>query len=376
MDFDLTPEQEQLRDSVLRFGREHYDFAIWRRITARHAPFDADNWRRMAELGWLAIGVPEEHGGLGGSAVDTMVVMEGMGRCLCLEPLVGSAVIAPALLQHARPVLRDRLLAEIVAGETMVALAEGEPDGGFDLSWVATTATRDGDGYVLTGAKSQVSDGASAAWFIVPARTSGELDDPHGITLFLVHADAPGLSRTSFRAPDQRHHARLSLDRVTVGADAAIGAIGEGFALLEHAVDLAITARLAEAVGAMDVLRDTTLDYLKTRRQFDAPIGSFQALQHRMVDIAMACEEARSMTYQATMRLGAPRAERRRAISAAKALVGQHGLFVGHQAVQLHGGIGTSDELPVSHYLKRLLMIDLAYGNAAYHRGLFAAAGA
>ena len=373
MDFDLTSEQEQLRDSVLRFGREHYDFAIWRRMVAGHAPFDVDNWHRMAELGWLAIGVPEEHGGLGGTAIDTMVLMEGMGRCLCLEPLVGSAVIAPALLQHATPVTRDRLLAEILAGETMVALAEGEPEGGFDLSWVATTATPDGDGYVLTGAKSQVSDGASAHWFMVPARTSGEVDDPHGITLFLVDANAPGLSRSSFRSPDHRHHARLSLDRVAVGADAVIGVTGEGLDLLEHAVDLAIVARLAEAVGAMDVLRDTTLEYLKTRRQFDAPIGSFQALQHRMVDIAIACEEARSMMYQATMRLGAPRAERRRAVSAAKALVGQHGIFVGHQAVQLHGGIGTSDELPVSHYLKRLLMIDLAYGNAAHHRALFAA---
>jgi alkylation response protein AidB-like acyl-CoA dehydrogenase len=373
MDFDLTPEQEQLHDSVLRFGREHCDFAAWRRIVADQSPFDPANWRRMADLGWLAIGVPEEYGGLGGSAVDIMVLMEGAGRCLGLEPLTGTAVIAPALLQHAAPSLRETLLAGIVSGDTLVALAEGEPEGGFDLAWIATAAKQEGDGFVLTGVKSQVSDGASAGWFIVPARTSGEVDDPAGITLFLVPADAPGLSQTGIRAPDHRHHARLALDRVSVGADTVIGSVGDGLGLLEYAVDCAITARLAEAVGAMDVLRDMTLDYLKTRRQFDVVIGSFQALQHRMVDIALACEEARSMMYQATMRLGAPRGQRRRAVSAAKALVGQAGLFVGHQAVQLHGGIGASDELAVSHYLKRLLMIDLAFGNADHHRRLFAA---
>ncbi len=369
MDFALTPEQHQLQNSVARFGREYGDFAAWRRMVAAGHAFDTGNWRHMAELGWLGIAIPERDGGLGGTPVDTMVVMEGIGCSLALEPFVSSCVLAPALLAGAPVAVRETLLPGIAAGEVFVTLAQAEPNGRFDLSHVETIAVPHGGGHVLTGIKSHVMDGATADWFVVPARTRGEMDDTDGITLFLVAADAAGLVRENMRGPDHRHNARLTLDGVA--ATALLGSLHDGLAVLERAVDAAIAARLAEAVGAMDALRDMTLDYLKTRQQFGVAIGSFQALQHRMVDISTACEEARSMTYQAVLSLSLPRLARRRAISAAKARVGQTGMFVGHQAVQLHGGIGTSDELAVSHYLKRLLMIDLSFGNADHHRALF-----
>lgn len=365
MDFSLSPEQEQLRDSVDRFAREHASFAAWRALTAAKRPYDVGNWRRMAELGWLAVAVPEEDGGLGGSPVDTMLIMEGIGRGLALEPYVGTCVIAPMMLPGMGAALRETLAAGIASGDTIVALAEAEQGARFDLSHIETRASPATDGFVLSGEKIHVLDGATADWFIVSARA------PDGIVLCMIPADAPGLTRTSLRAPDHRHNSRLRFANVAVPAAHIVAG---GLDLLERAVDHAIAARLAEALGAMDAARDLTLEYLKTRQQFGVPIGGFQALQHRMVDVAIACEEARAMTYQATMQLGAPRRQRRRAVSAAKARVGQNALFVGHQAVQLHGGIGTSDELAVPHYLKRLLMIDLAYGNADHHRGLFAIA--
>ena len=364
MDLALTPEQAQLRDTVERFGREEYSFARWRAATASPGGFDAARWVRMAELGWLAINVPEEAGGVGGSAVDTMVVMEGVGRHLMLEPVVSTGVVGAFLLARSGPEGRA-LLPGLAEGRTRVVLAHAEPGGGFDATPVATRAEQGPDGTLLHGEKSHVPDAETADWIVVPAR-NGTADD---VTLFLVARDAPGMRRTDFRAADHSRSSALSLDGVpaTVLCDPADGA-----ALLDEAMDRAAAARVAEAVGAMDALRDSTLDYIRTRRQFGVPIGSFQALQHRIADMAVACEEARSLACMATLMLDAPAAERRRAVSAAKARVGQAALAVGNGAVQLHGGIGTSDELPVSHYLRRLMAIDLAYGNAAFHLERFA----
>jgi len=373
MNFDLTDEQRLLRDSVDRFGREHYDFPVWRARVLRGEGFDRGLWRRMAALGWLTLTVPEAQDGYGGSAIDTMVVMEGVGRALMLEPYVGCGVIAPALLPHLAPGGHSALLAEIMAGEAVLSLADAEPGARYDLVGVETRAEQQGDSYVLTGEKSHALDGAEADWFVVPARTAGAPGDAQGVSLFLVPKAAPGLAVHGLRAMDHRRNAALALDGVVVGADALIGARDGGYPLLRHAVDLAIVARLAEALGAMEAAYEQTLVYLKTRRQFGQVIGSFQALQHRAVDMAIACEEARSMTYLATLSLGAEPAERSRAIAAAKARVGQTSLFVARQAVQLHGGIGFSDELAIGHYLKRLTMIDMAFGNAAHHRALYAA---
>ncbi len=369
MDFSLTPEQAMLRDSIDRFVAEHGDFPAWRRQLADGAMHDSAAWARMAQLGWLGIAIPDSAGGLGAGPVETMLVMEGIGRALCRVPYAGTCVLAPALLPAT-----DKLLAGIAAGTAHVAAAVDEADARFVLSHVATRATRQGQGWVLDGAKSFVSDGATADWFIVPARTAGAVAEPAGITLFLVPATAKGLSVERHRGPDHHHHARLALRGLALPDSAVIGTVDGGLAPLEAAIDRAICAHLAEAVGGMETLRDTTLAYLKTREQFGATIGSFQALQHRMVDMAIACEEARSLLYLATLRLGAPPGERRHAVSAAKARIGQCAMFVAHQAVQLHGGVGTSDELAVSHHLRRLRVIATLHGDADHHLRRFAAA--
>ena len=371
MDFDLTEEQQMLADSVVRFGREHGDFARWRERAAKGEGFDRANWRRMADMGWLGLTVGEAYGGIGGGPTDTLVVMEGIGAHLMLEPYVGSCIIAPALLPQADAALAQEILTAVVEGSATVALADAETEGRFDR-FVATRAEPREGGFVITGHKSHVLDGADADWFIIAARTDGAPETEAGVTLFLVSRDAPGLTVSPSRAIDHRHNAALELDGVSLSSTAVIGEVGAGWPLLEHARDLAICARLSEAVGAMTAAYDRTLVYLKTRHQFGVPIGSFQVLQHRAVDMAMACEEARSVCALATMSLDAEPAERRRIISSAKARVGQTSLFVGRQAIQLHGGVGFSDELDISHYLKRLIMIDMAFGNADHHRGVVA----
>lgn len=372
MNFELTDEQLMLSDSVDRFGAEHYVAADRLRLLTQGAAARRARWKMMAEFGWLALPIPEAHGGLGGTAVDVMVMMESFGRHLMLEPFVTTCVLAPALLTEAESETTERVLQAITVGDATVSPALFEPDAGFDLHRVSTSAARVDEGFKLSGIKSHAENGADADWFIVPARTGGAIDDREGISLFLVPREATGVRVEGFRSIDHHRHARVLLDGVGVGNAALLGALDAGLPALEAAVDRAISAYLAEATGSMDALRNLTLDHLKTRRQFGVPIGSFQALQHRMVDIAIACEEARSMTYHATLQLGADPAVRRRAVSAAKARVGQTGLYVGHQSMQLHGGVGTTDELIVSHHLRRLMMIDLAYGNADHHRTLFA----
>jgi len=370
MDFELTDEQVMISDSVDRFGARHYPPSGRLKLLAAGPEATAARWSEMAELGWLALGQED------GSAVNdghVMSLLQGFGRHLMIEPYVTRCILMPALLGSAHTSLATALLAGIAQGQVLAALALGEPHAGFDLNRVDTTAERSaGDGFVLTGEKTQVDDGADAAWFVVPARTSGSPDDRHGLSLFLVHRDSPNLDIARFRSIDGHRHARLRLDHVAVTSEALIGAVDAGLPLLEAAVDRAIVAHLAEALGSMDAVSAVTLAYIKTRHQFGQAIGSFQVLQHRMVDIDTACEEARSMVYHATAQLRADARTRRQAVAAAKARVGQCGLFVARQCIQLHGGLGVSAELIVSHHLKRQMMIDLAYGNAAYHLAQFA----
>jgi alkylation response protein AidB-like acyl-CoA dehydrogenase len=374
MDFSLDAEQQQFQESAARFFREQSGFDAWRQCVASGAPFDRRLWSEMAGFGWLALNLPESLDGFGAPPVYAHLLMEQAGRGLSREPLVATAVIGARVLAHAAEPLRSPLAGALARGEARFALALGEPRARFDLAHVETRAQADGDGFVLHGLKSHVPDGATADWLIVPARTSGASADREGISLFLVRADSQGVERSALRAADHHHHARLRLDGVQVGADALVGAPGGGLALLEEVVDHAIAAGLAEAVGIMEALCETTLAYLKTRQQFGVRIGSFQALQHRMVDMQIASEEARAMAWHARAHLAADPLARRRAVSAAKTRVGQTSLFVGHQAVQLHGGVGTTDELVVSHYLKRLVMLEASFGNADHHRQQFVAA--
>lgn len=361
MDFRLTDDQQMLADSVDRFGRDAWSAADRPRLIAS-AGREADDarWQAMGELGWLALPIPVVLGGLGGKPSDVMTIAQGLGRHLLPDPFVSVCVAAAPLLGPSQ----GDLLESVMAGTARVVLALGDVESRFDHLRVSTTATKRGGEYALTGEKHFVPDGADADWFIVPARTA------EGVTLFLIAKNAPGLEVSRIRSADNHRHARLRLDGVV--ADTVLGAVGEGAEPLDAAVQRAILAHCAEAVGAMEALRDITLEFIKTRRQFGQPIGNFQVLQHRMVDIAIACEEARAITDRATLEADSGVADRGQLIAAAKARVGQAGLFVGRQAVQLHGGVGTSDELVVGHYLKRLMMLDLAYGNVDYHRDRFA----
>jgi len=371
MDFEPSEEQVMIADSVDLFGTRHYPAAG--RLKQLQAVPEASGarWAEMAELGWLALG---QSGGSAEADGYVLSLMQGFGRHLMLEPYVTRCILIPALLEHESAPGIVNLYVGIAEGRNLAALALGEAQAGFEIHRIETTAESVESGYRLTGVKTHVEDGADAEWFVVPARTGGATDARDGISLFLVHRDAPGLTIDRFRGIDGHRHARLRLDAIQLDRGALIGPAGKGLPLLEAAVDRAIVAHLAEALGSMDSVRSVTLEYIKTRQQFGKPIGSFQVLQHRMVDIDTACEEARSMVYHATASLRADPAARRQAVSAAKARVGQCGLFVARQCIQLHGGVGVSAELIVSHHLKRQMMLDLTYGNAAYHRARFAEA--
>ena len=372
MDFSLSDEQQQLRHSALRFVREHASFERWQKTVVAGNRAESGSWQRMAGLGWLAMTVPEAYGGLGGTPVDTMALMEALGGGFMLEPYISTCVLAPRALAAATAEVQAEFLPAIGEGRTQIAVAIGERDGGFDVSHVVTTAKRHDDGFSVSGFKSYVPDGPAASAFIVPVRTAGAPSDSLGITLLLVDAASAGISQNAFRSIDHRPVAQLQFDDVRVPGSRVLGQAEHGLQVLEEAIDHAIAAELAEALGVMEAAKEQTLAYLKTREQFGVMIGSFQALQHRMADIAIACEETRSLVFYATASLDLPRDARRRAISAAKARVGQCGLFVGHQCLQLHGGIGTSDEVAVSHALRRLRMLDMRFGNADYHRSIFA----
>ncbi|MPS68365.1 acyl-CoA dehydrogenase family protein [Novosphingobium aerophilum] len=370
MNFEYSDEQRMLLDSADRLGGDLWPAAERLRHIDAFEEISAKTWARMAELGWLMLPIAEADGGLGGSAVDVMALMEGLGRHLVPAPYVASSVLVPALI-GGDPAAAD-VLAAIAQGSARAAAGLLEAGGGYDLSHVGLSATQGPQGWTLSGEKLHVEDGAGADWFVVSARTGGDVRDAEGIGLFLVPAAAPGLAVERFRAIDQHRHARLRFENVT-GA-IPVGRAGSALPVIEAAVDRAICANLAEAVGSMEAAHLATLEYLRTRKQFGVAIGTFQALQHRAVDMAIALEEARSMSYRATLSLDRPVAERRRAVSAAKVRVGQCGLYVGRQAVQLHGGVGFSDELVISHHLKRLMMLDCAYGSAEHHLSRFASA--
>jgi pimeloyl-CoA dehydrogenase small subunit len=377
MDFDLSDEQRLLRDSVERLLKERYAFEDRKKYATASEGFSTDLWKQYAELGILGLPFGEEHGGFGGGAVETMIVMEAFGHALVLEPYLASVVLAGGLIQHGGNAEQQAaVLPHIADGSRRLAFAQAERQSRYDLADVATTAKRDGKAFVLNGEKSLVLHGDSADQFLVTARTAGSRRDRAGIGLFLIDARAAGVSRRGYPTQDGMRAAEVSLQNVRVEPAGVLGDPENALPVVERVVDCAIAALCAEAVGAMTDMHAQTVEYLKTRKQFGVTIGSFQALQHRAVEMFVMVEQARSMAMFATMMAQEDdAAERRKAVSAAKVQIGRSGKFVGQQAIQLHGGVGMTLELKVGHYFKRVTMIDLMFGDADYHLARLAADG-
>ncbi len=374
MDFSFSEEQELLRDSVVRFVRENYGFDKRHALALSEDGFSREHWALFAELGWLALPFGEDDGGLDGSAADTMIVMEELGKGLVLEPYLATVVLAGGVLRRAASAAqREAVLPGVIGGETQLALAYVEGQGRYNLADVTTTATANGDGYIIDGHKGVVLNGPAANTLIVSARTSGDQRDGDGVTLFLIDADSAGVTRRDYPTQDGGRASDIDFTGVTVSGDAVIGDVGGGLKVLEDSIDEAIIAVGAEAVGAMTALHAATVEYAGTRVQFGVPIGKFQVLQHRMVEMFMECEQSKSLLYRAAMTMDHGAAETARTVSALKVQIGKSGRFVGQQAVQIHGGMGMTDELNVGHYFKRLTMINTLFGNIDYHMRRFAA---
>jgi pimeloyl-CoA dehydrogenase small subunit len=376
MDFEFSDEQRLLKESVERLLGDRYDFETRRKFAQEPDGFSRKLWSQYAELGLLALPFEEKHGGIGGGPVETMIVMEAFGRALVLEPYLATVVLAGSLLRlGGSEAQREELIPKIAAGELLMSFAHAERQSRYDLADVATSARKDGNQYVLDGAKTLVPHGDSAEKLIVSARVSGKRQDKEGIGLFLVDASAKGVSRRGYATNDSQRAAEVTLAGVRVSADAAIGPAG-ALPLIERVADLAIAAQCAEAVGAMAEMQTTTVDYLKTRKQFGVPIGNFQVLQHRAAEMLIALEQARSMAMLAAMTADDENAaERRKAISAAKVQLCNSIRTVGQQSIQLHGGIGMTMEYKVGHYFKRITAIQATFGDAAHHLNLLARAG-
>ena len=367
MNFEHTEDRRMLSDMLRRFVTEQYDFATRERNAQSSEGYSVQFWRRYAELGAIGALFTEADGGLGGAGFDISVVFEALGRGLVVEPFLDALMVGSAIAQAGTPAQREALDG-LIAGAITAALAQAEPDSGYELERVTTRAERSGGGWVLNGTKAVVAAGEHADLFLVSARTSGADDDVDGISLFLVSAGTPGLTLRGYGLIDGGRAADLSLANVNLAPEALLGEAGGGHALLERAVGRGILALCAEAVGAMDCARDATLEYLRTRRQFGTPIGSFQALQHRMADVLLEIEQARSAVINAAAALDHPdRATRERALSAAKFTIGRIGTLVAEESIQLHGGIGMTWELPLAHYAKRLVMIDHQLGDEDHH---------
>lgn len=375
MDFNFKEEQLQLADALKRWIARDYGFEARRAIVASERGISDAAWAQIAELGLTALPLPEAHGGFDGGAVDMFVVMQELGRGLVVEPYFATVLGAEFLKRGGT---HGALLERVAGGGLTLACALGERQSRHELRDIATRALPDGGGWLLRGEKKVVLHGAQAGMLVVSSRTGGAQRDQDGITLFAVPADAPGLQLTGYRTLDGQRAADVRLDGVCVGPGDVIGAPGAGWAILEAVADYGAGLLCAEAVGAMDALFAATLDYLKTRQQFGVPIGKFQALQHRMADMYIHLEQARSMALLAAVRLdnardGGGDEERRRAVSAAKYRVGLAARFVGQQAVQLHGGMGVTDELPAAHWFKRLSTIELTLGDSSHHLARFMA---
>ncbi len=365
MNFDFSEDQQSLRDAVQRWVEKGYDFERRRRVVAEGG-YSPETWRELADLGLTGLAIPEANGGLGFGPVDAMVVMEELGRGLVVAPYAQGALMSATAFADAPAGVQDAWLPRIAAGEALVVLAHQERAARYRLDHVETTAAEAGGGWTVSGAKSVVPAGDRADAYVVPARTGGTAGDASAIALFLVEREQPGVETRGYPTQDGARAAEVKLD----GAKATLLVpAGQGHAVLEHMVDVGIAAMAAEAVGAMDRLVAITVEYMNTRKQFGVAIATFQALRHRIADVKMQLELARSMSYFATLKLGEPAEQRRRALSQAKVQLGQSMRFVGQQCIQLHGGIGVTEEYAAGHYFKRLTVMEMTYGDTLHHLG-------
>jgi alkylation response protein AidB-like acyl-CoA dehydrogenase len=368
MDFSVTDEQAMLVDSVARFIDNDYDFDTRQKIAAGDASFSREMWQTFAQLGWTAVLFDEADGGLGGGPVELMLMMEQFGRGLVVEPFLPTIVLAGGVLKRtANATQKEQWLAPLIGGDLQAALAFAEPQSRFNLADITTTATNEDTHYLLNGKKSFVLNGGDAALLIVPARTAGETRDRDGITLFALPADAPGINRNAYPTVDAHSAADIALTDVVAPPDSILGGAGRGFEALRAAVDDATLAVSAEATGILRTMHDKTVEYSKNRVQFGVPIGSFQALQHRMVDMLMVCEQCRSLLLWTAMVAASGGNDAASAISALKYQIGSGGRLVAQEAVQIHGGMGVTWELDIAHYFRRFTAIETLFGNSDFH---------
>ena len=368
MDFNYTDEQTMLRDTVARYLADNYGFEARMAVVNGQTGWNPAVWKAFAEeLGILGAPFAEAHGGLGGGAVENMIVMEELGRALVIEPYLSTVVIGGGFLKAAGGPQADAIIPKIIDGSVIIAFAYAEPQGRYNLADLVTTAKKDGAGWVLSGHKAVVRSAPFATHFIVTARTSGGQRDRDGVTVFLVPANAPGVVRRDYPTVDGERASEVYFENVALGADAVIGTADAGLPLVEQVVDEATAALCAEACGVTRSLHALTLDYAKQRKQFGKPISEFQVLQHRMVDMFMEVEQAVSMTLMATLNLGGDAKARAKAVSAAKVKIAKACKFVGQGAVQIHGGMGITTELSTGHFFKRATMIEGQFGSHDHH---------
>ena len=368
MDFNFTEEQEMVRDGLSRLVREQYDWETRRSAVESDAGWRPEIWAQLAELGILGMPFTEEDGGFGGGAVDAMIVMEEFGKGLVVEPFLPTVVCAGGFLKHAgTDAQKEEHIGGIVDGSRVYAFAYAEPRGRYALADLQTTAKKDGDAYILNGHKAVVVGAPWASHLVVTARTSGGQRERDGVSVFVVANDAEGVVRRDYPTVDGRRASEVYFENVSVPADALIGDEGGALPLVEQVADEAVAALCAEACGAMKVAHAMTVDYSRQRKQFGVPIGKFQVLQHRMVDMFTEYEQSVSMTYLATLKLDAPEKERKRTASAAKVRIGQAARFVGQEAIQIHGGMGMTDELAIGSYFKRLTILSSEFGDVDHH---------
>jgi alkylation response protein AidB-like acyl-CoA dehydrogenase len=368
MDFSFTDEQTMLRDSVAAYLADHYDFDKRKAAIKSASGWRPEVWKAFAEdLGILGAAFPEEAGGLGGGPIENMVIMEEFGRALVVEPYLGTVVIGGGFLKRAGTPAANELIGQIISGEVITAFAWAESQARYNLANIAVTARKDGAGWVINGQKAVVIGAPWATHLIVTARTGGGQTEAEGISVFLVDKTATGVVTRDYPTVDGRRASEITFENVSVPAEALIGQAGAGLPLIEAVVDEAVAALCAESCGVLKKLHEGTLEYTKGRKQFGAPIASFQVLQHRMVDMFIQVEQAVSMTYMAHIRLGESATERAKGVSSAKVQIGRACRFVGQNAIQLHGGMGMTDEMAIAHYFKRATMIEGEFGSVDHH---------
>ncbi len=372
MDLSISEEQSAIRDVISRFIENEYDFEKRMSIAEGDSAFDSDVYNFFVEQGFTAIPFSEEDGGLNGGPVETMLIMKEIGRGLVLEPYLENVILAGGVLKRlATDDQKSKWLSNIINGELQSTLAFTEPQSRFNLNDVATVAKENGDKVIINGKKSFVLNGKEADIIIVPARTSGSQTETEGISLFVVESDLPGISKNNYKSVDGHSASEITFKNVEVNKDNLLGEIGKGYQTLESTIDDATLAVCAEATGIMKSLHDKTVEYSKNRVQFGVPIGGFQALQHRMVDTLMACEETESILLWALTTNQDDSSSLKKAISGLKYQIGTAGKHVGQEAVQLHGGMGISWELDIAHFFKRLSSIEILFGNADFHMKRF-----